>query len=75
MGARPGEDGRVVLATEEGEPFAARHDETVGVEVHPHRASVSGPKPQADDGDGRVRDGAQRFGSAGGVRGEQRGGR
>ena len=34
------EDRRVVLASEEGEAFAARHDEPVGVEVHPQRAGV-----------------------------------
>ena len=68
------EDRRVVLAAEEGEPFAARDDEPVGVEVHPQRAGVGGAEAEADDGDRRVRDGAQRFGGRRRVRREQRGG-
>ena len=53
--------------------FAARDDETVGVEIH---AEVcAGAETEADDRDGRVRDRAQRGGRLGRVRREQRRGR
>ena len=68
-------DRRIVLAAEDGDAFAARRDEPVGVEVHPQGAGVGRAKSEADDGDRRVGDGAQRLRGIGGVRREQRSGR